>query len=184
VARGALLTQIAQRFAVNEEELRRMAASPDPPRSQAQSRPEPREPQSMQAMAETTLLELMLIDRQAAARIAEEGIVPAFQKWRDLATEILAAWQQSKQIDLSAFLDRLPKALADRVTRAYARPEPEDDGQERQQLLRDCLAKIRSAQRRAEREQLRREIREAEQQGNDAELRLRLQRLQGRDRQE
>ncbi|MBI3330222.1 MAG: DNA primase, partial [Nitrospinae bacterium] len=47
VARGALLTQIAQRFAVNEEELRRMAASPDPPRSQAQSRPEPREPQSM-----------------------------------------------------------------------------------------------------------------------------------------
>ena len=184
VARGALLTQIAQRFAVNEEELRRMAAAQDLPGAQAQSTPQRREPQSIQVTAEAELIQLMLIDRRAATRVAEAEVVPAFQKWGGLAAEIIAAWQQGERIDLSAFLDRLPKALADRVTRVYARAESQDAGPEREQLLQDCIAKIRGAQRKSAREQLRREIREAEQQGNDAELRLRLQRLQGWDGEE
>ncbi len=184
VARGALLTQIAQRFAVNEEELRRLAAAQDLPGAQAQATPQHREPQSIQVTAEAELIQLMLIDRRAATRVAEAGVVPAFQKWGGLAAEIIAAWQQGERIDLSAFLDRLPKALADRVTRVYARAESQDAGPEREQLLQDCIAKIHSAQRKSAREQLRREIREAEQEGNDAELRLRLQRLQGWDGEE
>ena len=70
------------------------------------------------------------------------------------------------------------------MTRVYARAESQDAGPEREQLLQDCIAKIHSAQRKSAREQLRREIREAEQEGNDAELRLRLQRLQGWDGEE
>lgn len=179
VARGALLTQIAQRFAVDEEELRRMVASQELPRAQRQSQPESQESQSTHATAEAELIQLMLVDRRAATRIAAEDIVSSFQKWRDLATEILAAWQPGGKIDPSPFLDRLPKALADRVTRAYARSESAEDEPEQERLLVDCIAKLRSTQRKSEREQLRREIREAERKGDDTELRLRLQRLQG-----
>ncbi|MGH8009112.1 MAG: toprim domain-containing protein, partial [Candidatus Binatia bacterium] len=181
VARGALLTQIAQRFGVSEEDLRRMATSQDLPgaRTQApQTQKERREPHSLQVGAETELLQLMLLDRQAALRVAAEGIVPAFQQWSELATEIIAAWQKVGKLDPSFFLDRLPKAIADRVTRAYANTEPEGEEHTREQLLLDCIAKIRSAQRRSGREQLRRELQEAERTGDEAGLRLRLQRLQ------
>jgi len=179
VARGALLTQIAQRFGVNEEELRSMAASQDVPRAQASSAPQRRETQSPQVAAEAELVQLMLIDRHAARRVAEEGIVPTFQHWQELATEIITTWEQTGKIDLGSFLDRLPKAIADRVTKAYAHEERGTDReQERERLLSDCIGKIRAAQRKFERERLRGELREAEQKGDETTLRLRLQRLQ------
>lgn len=179
VTRGALLTQIAQRFAVNEEELRQLVAAQELPRGRARAVFERRETQSTQVAAETELIVLMLLDRHAAARVAQEDIVPAFQQWGELATEILAAWQHSEQIDLSTFLDRLPKALADRVSRAYTRSPQQDEDLEREQLLGDCIAKIRAAQRKSGRGRLLQEIREAELQGNDVELKRRLRRLQG-----
>jgi DNA primase len=178
VARGALFTQIAQRFGVNEEELRNLAASQEVPRARASSASPRRELSSTQTSAEAELVQLMLLDRQAARHVAEEGIVPAFQQWGDLAAEIITAWEQTGKIDLGAFLDRLPKAFADRVTKVYAREEENANAErEREQLLRDCIAKIRSAQRRFEREKLLRELREAEQQGDETALRSRLQRL-------
>ncbi|HEV8718844.1 MAG TPA: DNA primase [Candidatus Binatia bacterium] len=179
VARGALLTQIAQRFGVNEEELRSTAASQDAPRAQPPSPAPRREVQSPQVIAEAELIQLMLIERRAATRVAAEGVVSAFQQWKDLAADIITAWEQTGKLDLGAFLDRLPKAIADRVTKAYARTveDPEEE-QERERLLRDCIAKIRTAQRKSERERLRWEIREAEQKGDEAALKLRLQRLQ------
>jgi hypothetical protein len=121
----------------------------------------------------------MLIDRHAARRVAEEGIVPTFQQWQELATEIITAWEQTGKIDLGSFLDRLPRAIADRVTKAYAHEEGgADREQEQEQLLQDCIGKIRAAQRKFARERLRWEIREAEQKGDETALRLRLQRLQ------
>jgi hypothetical protein len=128
--------------------------------------------------AESELLLLMLQSRTIATQVATEGIISAFQKWGQEAAEIVAAWQQTEQIDLSVFLDRLPKALADRVTKAYGRPEREEDEDERQQLLRDCIAKIRSARGRSGREKLLQEIREAERRGDEAAVRLGLERLQ------
>ena len=183
VARGALLTQIAQRFGVNEEELRITAASQDAPRPQTSSfLPQRRETQSPQVTAETELIQLMLIDRHASTRVAAEGIVSAFQRWKDLAAEIIAAWEQAGKVDLGTFLDQLPKAVADRVTKAYAREvRGAEEEQERERLLRDCITKIRTAQRKSAREWLRREIREAEQKGDETALRLRLQRLQEKE---
>jgi DNA primase len=179
VARGALLTQIAQRFGVNEEELRNMAASQAALHTQISSTLQRREIQSPQVTAETELVQLMLIDRHASTRVAAEGIVSAFQRWKELATEIIAAWEQAGKIDLGAFLDRLPKAIVDRVIKAYTREAGDtEEEQERERLLRDCIAKIRTAQRKSERERLRWEIREAEQKGDETTLRLRLQRLQ------
>ncbi len=179
VARGALLTQIAQRFGVNEEALRSMAASQDVPRAQAPSTPQRQETQSPQIAAEAELVQLMLMDHHAARRVAEAGIVPVFQQWKELATEIITAWEQTGKIDLGSFLDRLPRAIADRVTKVYAHEEGGTDReQEREQLLQDCIGKIRAAQRKFERERLRWELREAEQKGDETTLRLRLQRLQ------
>jgi DNA primase len=179
VARGALLTQIAQRFGVNEEELRSTAASPEVSRPQTSSPAPQRETQSPQVMAEAELIQLMLVDRQAALRVAAEGVVAAFQQWRELAADIITAWEETAKIDLGAFLDRLPKAIADRVSKAYAHEAGDPEGeQEREQLLRDCVTKIRSAQQKSERARLQEEIREAEQKGDEAALRLGLQRLQ------
>src|SRR5262249_247204 len=136
VARGALLTQIAQRFGVNEEELRNMAASQEVPRAQALSAPQRREMQSPQVAAEAKLVQLMLVDRHAAQRVADEGIVPTFQQWQELATEIITAWEHTGKIDLGSFLDRLPKVIADRVTKVYAHDEGGTDReQERERLL-------------------------------------------------
>ncbi len=187
VARGALLTQIAQRFGVSEEELRRTATTQEPTRSvgpRGPSAPARREPQNALVTAETELLQLMLVDRHAALHVAQEGIIPTFQQWAHIATEIVSAWQNSNTLDLGDFLGRLPKGVADRVTRLYATATNDGEMAERQQMLIDCIAKIRNVQQRAERDQLRLELREAERTGNEEELRARLQHLQRRGGQE
>jgi hypothetical protein len=183
VARSALLTQIAQRFGVSEEELRQLAVSQEKPRSSGTTAQERQFPTSTQIAAEMELLQLMLVDRQAALQVEQEDILPAFQQWGVLAKEVVSAWQKNGAIDLGDFLGRLPKPIADRVTKMYV-AEPQSDELARQQLLADCVAKIRNTQRKSERERLRQEIREAERRGNDAELRLQLQRLQRWDKQE
>ncbi len=178
VARGALLTQIAQRFAVNEEELRRMATAPDssrlPPLPQRQGK---EKRLSGQAAIEAELIQLMLLDRNAALCVAEEAIVPLFQQWGDLAAEIIQAWRQSEHIDLSAFLVKAPKPLADQISRASGRPYGEEEETARQRLLFDCIMKLRTEQRKTERARLLQEIREAERRGDDTAVWRGLQRL-------
>lgn len=179
VARGALLTQIAQRFAVNEEELRRTVATADaavrPHASQKQAK---EERLSGQAAVEAELIQLMLLDRKAASSIAEEDIIPAFQQWGPLATEIVDAWRQEQHLDLSVFLAKLPKKLADQVSRAYSRPSSEEEEEARHRLLFDCIMKIRETQRKSGKGRLLQEIREAERRGDEETVRLGLQRLQ------
>jgi DNA primase len=187
VARGALLTQIAQRFGVSEEELRRTVTTQNTPRPTGPRPPVTpvrREPSNPLLVAETEILQLMLVDRQAALYVAQEGIIPAFQQWAHLAAEVVSTWQQNETLDLGDFLGRLPKELASRVTQLYATAEREGEAAARQQLLQDCLAKIRTTQLRSERERLRRELRELERSGNEEELRARLVDLQRRSEQE
>lgn len=183
VARGALLTQIAQRFGVNEEELRRTSSTQEPIRSagpRAPVTPARREPPNPLLVAETEILQLMLVDRQAAARVAQEGIIPAFQQWAHIAAEVVSAWQQHDSLDLGDFLGRLPKEIAGRVTQLYATADRDGEATARQQVLLDCLAKIRNAHLRTERERLRQELREVERSGTAEELRARLADLQRR----
>jgi DNA primase len=176
VARGALLTHIAQRFAVNEEELRRTVTAQD------SSRPPLRQPIreerfSGQAAVEAELIQLMLLDRNAALNVAEEEVIPLFQHWGPLANDIVAAWRQGQHIDLSLFLAKLPRKLADLVSRAYSRPLGEEEEAARQRLLFDCIVKIHGAQRKSGKERLLQELREAERRGDEAAVRLGLQRL-------
>lgn len=182
VARGALVTQIAQRFGVSEEELRRVAAMTED-RRPSRAAEEWREPPSVLAAAELELIQLMLLDRALALRAAAEGILSAFQHWGNLGSEIVAAWQNSAQIDLGTFLPLLPKPAADRVAR-LATSALEDTLHERERAFADCVAKIRATQKKLGREQLLRAIRTAEQRGDEAELRRCLQRLREWDREE
>lgn len=192
VARGILITQIAQRFGVSEEDLRRSDVGREtshPPsrrsprqasrRQQAVPRREP--VQSPQAAAETELLYLMLIDRQLALRVASEGVVEDFQHWQALATAIVAAWHEHGQIDVGTLLDKLPQGLADRVSRAYVEEPSGEEADQREQVFRDCVRRIRTAQRKSVRERLQQEIREAEQRGDEEGVRLKLQQLQDWD---
>jgi DNA primase len=179
MARGALLTQIAQRFAVNEEELRQMlTAAPEPkPVPSAPPRLVKEERLSGQATIEAELIQVMLADRQAALTIAEEGIIPAFRQWQELADEIVAAWRHSDRLDLSAFFAKLPKKMADQVSRMYGRSYDEEEEAARQRFIFDCVMKIREAQRKSAKERLLRELREAERRGDEEAVRLGLQRL-------
>lgn len=181
VTRGALLTQIAQRFSVNEEELRRVALTPDAPRpSTRQALPpiQAAERLTGQAATEAELIQLMLLDRNAALSVAEEGIIPSFQHWEALANEIVEAWRLGEQIDLSSFLAKVPKKMADAFSRSYGREEKEEEKESRQRLLFDCIMKMRNAQRKSGKERVLQEIREAERRGDDATVRSGLQRLQ------
>ena len=213
VARGALLSQIAQRFGVGEEDLRRVDSAPeeshvsshrqssrqslyrrpsDAEQRTSRSQPQRREARETapQRTVETELIFLMLIDHTLALRAAAEDVVPAFQQWGSLAAEILAAWQTSVppgqqnphlQIDIGVFLERLPKGLADRVSRAYGQEVSGEESKQREQLFGDCLRRIQTTQRKSARERLQQEIREAEQRGDEAGVRLRLQQLQNWD---
>lgn len=207
VARGALLNQIAQRFGVREEDLRRVDSpsqesqasssrqSPYRESSNRQSRHAlqraPRQPaprrdateMAPQRTVETELMFLMLIDRTFALQAAAENVVSAFQQWGSLAAEIIAAWQAQAQpqIDIGVFLEQLPKGLADRVSRAYGQEVSGEEAQQREQLFSDCLRRIQTTQRKSARERLQQEIREAEQRGDEAGVMLRLQQLQNWD---
>jgi DNA primase len=178
VTRGALLTQIAQRFAVNEEELRRTIATADAARPLGSRTPKQEERWSGQAAVEAELIQLMLLDRNAALCVAEEEIIPVFQQWGALADEIVAAWRQGEHIDLSVFLAKLPRKLADQVSRAYGRSSGEEEQEARQQLLFDCIVKIRNTREKSGKERVLREIRDAERRGDEAAVRKGLQRLQ------
>jgi DNA primase len=181
VTRGALLTQIAQRFAVNEEELRRMTTTSDtprPPTRQGSSVSQETERVTGQAMTEAELIQLMLLDRTMALTVAEEEILPSFQHWGALATEIVEAWRLSEQIDLSPFLAKLPRKMADAVSRMYGSPAGDDEKEARHRLLFDCIMKMRNTQRKSGKERILQEIREAERRGDEAAVRSGLQRLQ------
>jgi len=133
----------------------------------------------------------MLIDQTLAFRAAAEDVIPAFQQWGPLAAEIVAAWQASEpqgqqhtqytQIDIGVFLERLPKGIADRVSRAYGQEVSGEESEQREQLFSDCLRRIQTTQRKSARGRLQQEIREAEQRGDEAGVRLRLQQLQNWD---
>ena len=193
--RGALLTQVAQYFGVNEEDLRRSEARGETGnapsarrqpqasrRQQAASAAARRESaHSPQAGVETELLYLMLVDRQLALRVANEGVVEDFQHWQALAATIVAAWREHAQIDIGALLDKLPQGLADRVSRAYVEEPSDEETDQREQVFRDCVRRMRTAQRKSVRERLQQEIREAEQKGDEESVRQKLQEIQDWD---
>ena len=185
MARGALLTQVAQRFGVSEEELRRLRPNRTPqPTPPAPDQP-PARPDSSPASAELELVQLMLVDRQVVTQVCERNLIPVFQEWGEVAADIAHAWQQAEPspqagragIDIGAFLDRLPKRVADHVSKMLGQEASEEHAATQEQLMLDCMEKIQQVQHKSRRVRLQREIREAEQRGDDAGVRRRLEAL-------
>lgn len=185
LARGALLTQVAQRFGVSEEELRRLRPNRTPQRSAPSPDPQKSRPGSPPSSAELELIQLMLVDRQVVTHICERNLIPTFQEWGEVAADIAQAWQQAAHtpqagrasIDIGAFLDRLPKRVADYVSKTLSEEESEERAATQEQLMWDCIGKIQQVQHKSKRVRLQREIREAEQRGDDAGVRQRLEAL-------
>ncbi len=186
MARGALLTQVAQRFGVSEEELRRLR--PDrAPRPAARSSDQQATGQGgSPASAELELIQLMLVDRRVATHVCERNLIPAFQEWGEVAADIAQAWQQQADhtpqtgrasIDIGAFLDRLPKRVADHVSKMLTEEASEESAATQEQLMWDCMEKIQQVQHKSKRVRLQREIRDAELRGDDAGVRQRLEAL-------
>ena len=130
--------------------------------------------------AEAELLQLMLVNSQVVSCVVERDLIPVFQEWAELAADVAAAWQQhegSGSIDVGTFLDLLPKAMADRVSKMMLEEESDEAQAVQEQLMWDCIEKVQHVQRKSERVLLQREIREAEQRGDEAGVRRRLQTL-------
>ena len=183
LARGALLTQIAQRFGVNEEELRRIRPGRDRSgkarerglRSPVQP---PLVPNGYRSSAEAELLQLMLVNPQVVSCVVERDLIPMFQEWGEVAADVAAAWQKKEgpgSIDVGIFLELLPKTMADRISKVMLEEGSDEAQTVQEQLMWDCIEKIQHVQRKAERVLLQREIREAEQRGDEAGVRRRLQ---------
>ena len=179
LARGALLTQVAQRFGVSEEELRRLRPNRAPQRAAPAPDPHGSRPGSPPSSAELELIQLMLVDRQVVTHVCERKLIPAFQEWGEVAADIAQAWQRADHtsIDIGAFLDRLPKRVADFISKMLSEEESEERAATQEQLMWDCIEKIQQVQHKSRRVRLQREIREAELRGDDAGVRQRLEAL-------
>ena len=179
LARGALLTQVAQRFGVSEEELRRLRPNRAPQRAAPAPDPQGARPGSPPSSAELELIQLMLVDRQVVTHVCERKLIPAFQEWGEVAADIAQAWQRADHtsIDIGAFLDRLPKRVADFISKMLSEEESEERAATQEQLMWDCIEKIQQVQHKSRRVRLQREIREAELRGDDAGVRQRLEAL-------
>ncbi len=186
MARGALLTQVAQRFGVSEEELRQLRPNRTPQSATRSSDQQTAGQGDSPASAELELIQLMLVDRKVVTHVCERNLIPAFQEWGEVAADIAQAWQRQvdpashdgrASIDIGVFLDRLPKRVADHVSKMLAQEESEEYATTQEQLMRDCMEKIQQVQHKSKRVRLQREIREAELRGDDAGVRQRLEAL-------
>ena len=186
MARGALLTQVAQRFGVNEEELRQLRPNRAPRPAARSSDQQVAGQDGSPTSAELELIQLMLVERQVVAHVCERNLIPAFQEWGEVAADIAQAWQQQADhtpqdgrasIDIGAFLDRLPRRVADHVSKMLGEEESEEKAATQEQLMWDCMEKIQQVQQKSKRVRLQREIREAELRGDDAGVRQRLEAL-------
>jgi DNA primase len=151
---NVLATVAAQTLGVPEELLRPEGlATPAAPA--AASRPATRAPGP-----EELLVELMAADAEIARRVEQADVLRGFEHptWRATAEKLVS---QSEE-DRSAVLQTLPRELRDRVARRLL----EEEDEERERMLADCIAAIRRRRERRARGRLLAELRAAEARGD------------------
>ncbi len=117
--------------------------------------------------AEALLVELMLSDPAAAARVDDAGGLELFvdTEWRALAEDLVVAVKRGTPLDPATVLARLDDATAARIT---GRLLAETTGSaEMTQIVDDCLARLRAQALESESQVLLRRIRDAAASGND-----------------
>jgi DNA primase len=151
---NVLATVAAQTLGVPEELLRPEGlAAPGAPA--AASRPATRAPGP-----EELLVELMAADADIARRVEQADILRAFEHptWRATAEKLVSQTEE----DRSATLQTLPRELRDRVARRLM----DEEDEERERMLADCIAAIRRRRERRARGRLLAELRAAEARGD------------------
>jgi DNA primase len=120
------------------------------------------------ASAEELLVTLMLHDPALAARVDADGALELFDEgpWRSLAIDIVDCLRREVPIDSATLLGRLDDVSAARVAGRLLTAN--DDDVTREQILVDCLAKLRHRARERQRLRVLRQIREDEARGNVA----------------
>ena len=160
----------AERLGLTEELLRRQPTRAGVPANQ---------PASARAPGpEPLLVEIMLSDPAAAARVAEVNGVALFEdeRLRAIAEEIVAALQSGVAVDSVAILSRLDETLAARITGRLL-----DESGERPKaaaVVEGCLAALARRACRRRRQIVLRQIREAETRGNREAVEQGLRELQ------
>ncbi len=182
LARSALLTQVAQRYGINEEEIRRIPQTTYGTRPmRASLAAPPVEQRSYRLSAELELVQLMLVRREVADRVADENVLSYFEEWAEMGKDVVDAWRKKELgegatgtgdvgIDISSFLERLPKLAVDRVSKMLGENDSEEVLRVQEELTQDCIASVKEARRKSERVRLHTEIREAERLGDDTRV--------------
>jgi DNA primase len=90
---------------------------------------------------EATLLVAMALDREVALRVSHRGVLDAFSSCAlaDAGRTIIAAWERDQRCN--AAIDRLPPAIAERVTAGLLGEGPVATG-DRQKVADDCIKRI------------------------------------------
>ncbi len=119
------------------------------------------------ASAEELLITLMLYDPALVLRVDAEGALDYFDEgsWRSLAVDLVDIVRRDVPLDSATLLGRLDDASAARVA---GRLLTIGGDEVREQILVDCLAKLRHRARERERLRVLRQIREDEARGDDA----------------
>jgi DNA primase len=169
-----LAKKAAQQLAVDEAVFRSLRPSPG---SKAAAGAEAESPGSAEAFRpeETTLLEAMALDREVAALVAQRGVLERFSSatLADAGRAVLAVWQQEQ--NAASAVDRLPSAVAQRVTAAWLGEGALAAGN-RLQAARECIMRVERRARRAQTREGLTNLRQAEAAGDDARSREELRR--------
>lgn len=173
----ALVRVAAQQLGVPEDKFRHDAAlDPASPEQAAGTlSPVTQKPQPIAARgAEDLLVELMaaypsVIDAVRDAKVLDDFLDPAC---RDFARVLLTAGDDARRTEL---MQSLPRALRDRVAQRLLGGDADD---ERQQAVRDCIARIQKRRPLQQRASLREQLRAAEARGDVEAARVATQRLQ------
>jgi hypothetical protein len=102
----------------------------------------------------------MAADAEIARRVEQADVLRAFEHptWRATAEKLVSQTEE----DRSAVLQTLPRELRDRVARRLL----EEEDEERERMLADCIAAIRRRRERRARGRLLAELRAAEARGD------------------
>lgn len=170
-----LAKQAAQRLGVDEALFRAMRSSDESPSGPFTQATTPERAAAELRPEEATLLEAMALDREVASLVSHRGVLAAFSNsaLADAGQILIDAWKREQRTN--AAIDRLPPALADRITAALLGEGPLAAG-DRLQTARDCIERIEGRARRAEAKAVVATLREAEAIGDDRRYREALER--------
>jgi DNA primase len=165
VSFALLAAQAASRLGVDEEVFRRARAGATGPRTAGVPAPNPAKGWSP---AEYGLIEAMAVDRKVAQRVVEEGSLSLLSspQLADAGAQIVEAWERGRAI--GDVMDELPEPLGQRLRAVVLGGGPAGGDANWIEVARDCVARLKEATDRRERQAIQAELVKAERSGDES----------------